>query len=105
MRRNILLTWHLALLFERLRLYGNILNKDKCVFCSPKIEFLRHEVSKQEEGALEGKVETIRSFPHPKTMKQLRHFLGMINFYQCFVPNAVKTLQSQEQSLSPHTNY
>ena len=88
---------HLALLFERLRQYGIILNKDKCVFCSSKIEFLGHEVSKEGVRPLQGKVEAIRSFPQPKTTKQLRRFLGMINFYRRFVPNAARTLQPLEQ--------
>ena len=37
-------------------------------------------------------------------MKQLRRFLGMINFYRRFVPNAARTLQPLEQLLSPHKN-
>ena len=92
----------LALLFERLRLDGIILNKDKCVFCSPKIEFLGHEVSKEGVRPLQGKVEAIRNFPQPKTVKQLRRFLGMINYYRRFVPNAARTLQPLEHLLSPH---
>ena len=95
---------HLALLFERLRQYGIILNKDKCVFCSSKIEFLGHEVSKEGVRPLQEKVEAIRSFPQPKTMKQLRRFLGMINFNRRFEPNAAGTLQLVEQLLSPHKN-
>ena len=84
-------------MFERLRQYGIILNKDKCVFCSMKIEFLGHEVSKEGVRPLERKVQAICSFPQPKTMKQLRRFLEVINFYRRFVPNAARTLQPLEQ--------
>ena len=49
-------------------------------------------------------METIRSFPQPKTTKQLRRFLGMINFYRRFVPNAARTLHPLKQLLSPHKN-
>ena len=94
----------MALLFKRLRQYGINPNKDKCVFCSPKIEFLGHEVSKEGVRPLHGNVEAIRSFPQRKTMKQLRRFLGMINFYRRFVPNAATTLQPLEKLLSPHKN-
>ena len=61
-------------------------------------------MSKEGVRPLQGKVEAIRSFPQPKTMKQLRRFLGMINFYRRFVPNAARTLQRLEQLLSPHKN-
>ena len=33
------------------------------------------------------KVTAIREFPIPTTKKQLRSFLGLINFYSKFVPN------------------
>ena len=36
---------HLAQVFARLNHYGLILNKDKCAFCLPKIEFSGHEVN------------------------------------------------------------
>ena len=61
-------------------------------------------MSKEGVRPLQGKVEAIRSFPQPKTMKQLRRFLGMINFYRRFVSNAARTLQPLEQLLSPHKN-
>ena len=37
------------------------------------------------------KVEAIRSFPQPNTVKRLRHFLGMLNFFRKFVPKAAET--------------
>ena len=58
-------------------------------------------MSKEAVQPLEGKVEAIRSFPQPKTMKQLRRFLEKVNLYRRFVPNATKTLQPLEQLLSP----
>ena len=36
------------------------------------------------------KVDAIASFPKPKTLQDLRPFLGMINFYGNFVPHALK---------------
>ncbi|GBP39940.1 Transposon Tf2-8 polyprotein [Eumeta japonica] len=39
---------------------------------------------------LEQKVESIKNFPIPKTVKELRRFLGMINFYRRFIPDAAR---------------
>ena len=34
------------------------------------------------------KVEAVQNFPEPKTVRELRRFLGMLNFYRRFIPNA-----------------
>ena len=36
------------------------------------------------------RVEAIVNFPKPKTVKNLRQFLGSINFYRRFIPDAAK---------------
>ena len=79
---------HLQLVFERLSQYGLILNRDKCIFKVPEIDFLGHRISHKGVLPLVQKVEAIQNFPMPKTMRQLRTFLGMINFYRRFIPQA-----------------
>ncbi|GBO46645.1 hypothetical protein AVEN_70816-1 [Araneus ventricosus] len=37
------------------------------------------------------KVSAITDFPEPSTVKELRRFLALINFYRRFVPNAART--------------
>jgi len=93
---------HLTKVFERLSYYGLILNERKCVFCSPKIEFLGHEVSNDGVRPLDSKIEAIRDFPQPTNMRQLRRFLGMVNFYRRFIPNAAEILHPLDSMLSPH---
>ena len=39
------------------------------------------------------KVDAIRSFPRPTTVKQLQEHLGMVNFYHRFVPSAAALMQ------------
>ena len=39
------------------------------------------------------KLRAIREFPRPATVKQLRAFLGLINFYGSFVPGLQICLQ------------
>ncbi|GFV98766.1 transposon Tf2-6 polyprotein [Trichonephila clavipes] len=40
---------------------------------------------------LPNKVETVINFKKPKTVKELRQFLGMLNFYRRFIPHAAQT--------------
>ena len=79
---------HLQLVFERLSQYGFILNRDKCIFKVSEIDFLGHRISHKGVLPLVQKVEAIQNFPMPKTMRQLRKFLGMINFYRRCIPQA-----------------
>jgi putative transposase len=34
----------------------------------------------------------IESSPPPQDIKQLQRFLGMVNFYRCFLPNCAQVL-------------
>lgn len=79
---------HLKALFQRLQDYGVLINTNKCVFGQPEVTFLGYTVSAAGIRPLESKVEAIRTYPVPKTVKELRRFLGMVNFYRRFLPGA-----------------
>ena len=91
---------HLKLVFERLRHYGIILNPQKCVFGVPSIEFLGHQVDIHGIHPLPDKVQNIRNFPQPTSRRQLRTFLGLINFYHRFLPGCAKILDPLNALLS-----
>ena len=95
---------HLQLVFERLSQYGLILNRDKCIFKVPEIDFLGHRISHKGVLPLVQKVEAIQNFPMPETMRQLQKFWGMINFYRRFIPQAGAILHPLERLLSPQKN-
>lgn len=82
---------HLRQLFTRLASYGVLLNPNKCVFGVPEITFLGYNVSAGGIRPTEEKIEAIKNFPPPKTVKELRRFLRMINFYHRFTPRTAKT--------------
>lgn len=78
---------HLNILFERLKLYGVVINPAKCVFGQTSVKFLGYTISESGTQPPPDKVETIRNYPRPQTVK-LRRFLGMTNFYRRFIPRA-----------------
>ena len=81
---------HLEILFERLRNYGVVINPSKCVFGQSSVKFLGYLVSDSGTQPLPAKVDAIRTYPRPETVKQLRRFLGMLNFYRRFIPKAAQ---------------
>lgn len=81
---------HLRRLLNRLREYGVLVNPAKCVWGQPEVTFLGYHVSASGTRPLDAKVQAIQDFPVPQTVKELRRFLGMLNFYRRFIPNAAK---------------
>ncbi|KAG7307830.1 hypothetical protein JYU34_006426 [Plutella xylostella] len=81
---------HLRQVFERLKKYGMLVNTRKCVFGQPEVTFLGFKVSAAGTTPLEEKVQAIQEFPVPKTVKELRRFLGVLNFYRRFIPKAAQ---------------
>ena len=89
---------HLRQIFERLHNYGVVVNAQKCVFGQREVTFLGYLVSEHGTCPLLHKIKAIEDFPQPATAKELRQFLGMLNFYRRFIPNAAK-VQAQLNNL------
>ncbi|KHJ40424.1 integrase core domain protein, partial [Trichuris suis] len=95
---------HFALLqklFQRFKAYGVRINPAKCTLAAQSLTFLGHQIDKNGVSPSPDKVEAIRAFPTPTTTKQLRQFLGMINFYRRFLPNIAVTLAPLDALVSP----
>ena len=79
---------HLRRVFESLALHGLAINVSKCQFGTDSIDYLSHHITSQGAVPLPDKVDAIRKFTRPKSVKGLQQFAGMINFYHRFVPTA-----------------
>jgi hypothetical protein len=71
-------------LLQRFREYGVLLNPAKCVFGVTEVIFLGYIVSAEGTWPLEEKVAAINRFQPPVLFKDLRRFLGMLNFSRRF---------------------
>ena len=87
---------HLQMVLERIQKYGVVINPSKCEFGVNSL------VTRWTKGIqpLQEKVFAIKNFPLPNTRKQLREFLGLVNFYHRFVQNCAKILQPLNKLLS-----
>lgn len=91
----------LRAVFDRLREYGLIINEDKCHFAKEQVQFLGHIVTSGSIKPLPAKVEAIDNFTKPTTRNDLRRFIGMLNYYRRFLPNAAQTQLPLQLLLGP----
>ena len=84
---------HLRQVLERLHHHGLVIHPSKCTFGQPAVEFLGHTVDAQGIKPKPAKVDAVRQYPQPATLRQLQEFLGMVNFYRRFLPHCATTVQ------------
>ena len=84
---------HLHLVFKRFKEYGVLIHPSKCELGVSSLQFLGHIIDSRGIRPLDTKVSAIKDFPRPTSQRQLRKFLGMINFYHRFIPHAAQILQ------------
>ena len=92
---------HLRLLLDRFKQNGMALHKEKCELAVTNLIFFGHHIFTKGFEPIEQKVQTITKFPKPQTMKQLRRFLGLINFFRRFIPGCAEISQPLNKMLSP----
>lgn len=84
---------HLRSVLERFQKFGVAINVSKCVLGVPQLVFLGHVVSGDGCSPIPERIDQIRNWPLPVSKKALQRFLGSVNYYHRFIPNA-KQLQS-----------
>ena len=83
---------HLDQVLKILEENGLVAKSDKCTFAATEVSFLGHTVSAKGLAVSNTKVQAIKDFAKPLVTKGLREFLGMITYYQRFLPGIAKTL-------------
>ena len=74
-------------LFERLRRYGLKIAKEKSHFYKSEVKFMGHVISEKGVRPNPEKTDAIKRMTIPKNPKEVRGFLGVINYYRRFVKN------------------
>lgn len=91
---------HLRQVFESLQKYGLTINPSKTELGQTKLSFLGHEISAEGVAPLPEKVQAIKDYPKPVTIKQLRAFVGLINYYHNCLKNLATVISPLTQFLS-----
>ena len=71
---------------ERLRQYGLRLKRSKCKLMQEKVEYLGYMIDKDGLHTVGDKIRAIKDTPQPQCTKQLRAFLGLVQYYGRFIP-------------------
>ena len=87
---------------EKLETAGLKLNKSKCFFLRPSIEYLGH---KDGLHPTTEKVRAIQEAPQPRNVGELRSFFGIINYYNRFLPNLSAKLAPLYRLLQKDVNW
>jgi hypothetical protein len=76
---------HLDAIFLKLREVNLKLNPSKCCFVTKNITLIGHVVSNESTKPNLGKIDLVLHFPKPKTVINIRSFLGLIGYYRNYV--------------------
>ena len=77
---------HLELVFDRLASFGLQIKAEKCHFALPEIKLLGFVLNREGIRANPDKTSAIASMSPPRTVKQVRSFLGMTGYYRQCIP-------------------
>ncbi|GBG76828.1 hypothetical protein CBR_g23044 [Chara braunii] len=78
---------HLRQVLEKLREANFKINAKKCEWAKTQVLYLSHVLNGDGIKPEDSKIEAIRDWPTPRTLTELRSFLGLANYYRKFVRN------------------
>ena len=80
----------LDMVLQKLHSAGLVVNQQKSIFSTTTVKFLGHILTETGYKPSEDKLAGIRDFATPTTGRQVRRFLGLVNFYRKFIPRAAE---------------
>ncbi|XP_045455951.1 uncharacterized protein K02A2.6-like [Melitaea cinxia] len=104
-RTFIQLLQRIRKVFDKLKECGLHLNRKKCQFFQKSVTYLGHTINEKGLHPTEDKVNDIKNSLRPTDVSSLRTFLGMINYYQQFIPNLASKLNPLYRLLQKDTKF
>ena len=84
---------HLQKVITRIQSVGLKLKPAKCHFACREVKYLGHLITPSGLKPSEELVASVREFPRPRNLKELRRFLGLTSYYLKFIQGFAKLAQ------------
>ncbi|GKF24951.1 putative reverse transcriptase domain-containing protein [Tanacetum coccineum] len=81
---------HLKLILELLKKEELYAKFSKCDFWLSKVQFLSYVIDSEGVHVDPTKIESIKEWATPKTLREIRHFLGLASYYRRFIKGFLK---------------
>lgn len=79
--------------------------REKCSFMQPEVTYCGYLINGNGLQTVSDKVDAIKNAPKPKDVSQLHEFLGMLNYYHRFLPDAATVLEPLHKLLRKGTKW
>jgi hypothetical protein len=76
---------HVKMVLKRLQEHGLAIKRSKCSFGATLVQYLGHVISDKGVAMGADKVEAVRAWPLPRTVRAVRGFLGLTGYYRKFI--------------------
>ena len=96
---------HLEEVFERLQKANLKLKISKCEFMKKQLNYLGHIISDDGISVDSDKVAAVQNMQPPKTIRDVRSFLGMASYYRKYVPNFSKIAKPLNALTRKHAKF
>ena len=96
---------NLTAVLKVLKESGLTLKLAKCSFMAPEVTYCGYVISKEGLKLMPGNVEAAKNVSHPEDMTQLRSFLGMVNYYNMYLPKLATVTEPLHHLLRKHVRW
>ncbi|KAE9343568.1 hypothetical protein PR003_g8912 [Phytophthora rubi] len=90
---------------RRLRNFGLTLHRKKSKICASVVEYLGYQLREDGISALSNKVTAILAIVPPRNRREVRRFVGMVNFYSDMLPRRASLLVPLTRITSPSQSF